>query len=70
MSPAETAGLLRYLESLPRNISLVIIEHDVDIVFSLAERILVLNFGEVLADGLPEEIHKDERVQAAYLGVG
>jgi branched-chain amino acid transport system ATP-binding protein len=46
----------------------VIIEHDMEVVFSLADRITVLHHGTILATGTPDEIQKNEQVQAAYLG--
>jgi len=57
------------LAALPRELSLLIIEHDMDAVFSLADRIAVLNYGEVLADGTPDAVKSDSRVQEVYLGV-
>jgi branched-chain amino acid transport system ATP-binding protein len=47
----------------------LIIEHDMDAVFSLADRIAVLNYGEVLADGTPDEVKTNPKVQEVYLGV-
>ncbi|MBV9120953.1 MAG: ABC transporter ATP-binding protein [Chloroflexi bacterium] len=69
MSPAETARTIAMLASLPRDLTVLIIEHDMDAVFSLADRIAVLNYGEVLADGNPEAVKADPRVQEVYLGV-
>jgi branched-chain amino acid transport system ATP-binding protein len=46
----------------------LIIEHDLDVVFRLATRVTVLHLGRVLADGTPGQIRADERVQRAYLG--
>ena len=51
-----------------RGLAIVLIEHDMRVIFHLADRIMVLAEGSVLAEGTPDEIGKDERVQAAYLG--
>lgn len=69
MSPAETSRTIQMLAGLPKELTLLIIEHDMDAVFSLADRIAVLNYGELLADGTPEAVKADPRVQEVYLGV-
>jgi branched-chain amino acid transport system ATP-binding protein len=70
MSPVETREMIRMLRGLPREVSLLLIEHDMDVVFALAERITVLHLGEILAQGTPEEIERDKRVLEVYLGGG
>ncbi len=64
----ESGRILEVLERLPRDISILIIEHDMDLVFRFAQKITVLVQGEVLTEGSPEEIARDRRVQQVYLG--
>ena len=68
MSPEETARMTRMLEGLPREVTLLIIEHDMDVVGSLAERVSVLHYGEVLTEGTFDEVKRDPRVYEVYLG--
>lgn len=69
MSAKETREMVTMLNSLPQNITLLIVEHDMDVVEAIAKRIIVLNFGALLADGPLEEVRKNKEVLAAYLGV-
>ncbi len=68
MSPAETLEMTRFIESLPRSLTMLIVEHDMDVVFSLADRITVLHYGQVISEGIPREVRADPRVQEIYLG--
>jgi branched-chain amino acid transport system ATP-binding protein len=68
MSPEETARMTRMLEGLPRDVTLLIIEHDMDVVGSLADRVTVLHYGEVLTEGTFDEVKRDPRVYEVYLG--
>ena len=70
MSPEETHRMTRLLMALPREVTLLIIEHDMDVVFSLADRITVLHYGEVLTEGVPDAVRVDARVYEVYLGTG
>jgi branched-chain amino acid transport system ATP-binding protein len=68
MSPAETTAMVGLLAELPREITLLIIEHDMDVVSALADTITVMHLGQILADGAAGSVRRDPRVQAAYLG--
>ncbi|WP_427912017.1 ABC transporter permease subunit [Ramlibacter sp. MMS24-I3-19] len=68
MSPSERAETVSLLKSIARGRTLVIIDHDMDALFELAERITVLQEGRLLVEGTPEDIRRDPQVQAAYLG--
>jgi len=70
MSLAESAQLTELVRSLPREITVVIVEHDLDIVFALAQRVTVMHLGKVLLTGSPEEVRTSRAVQEAYLGTG
>jgi len=65
---SECERILQTLEKLPSDIAILIIEHDMDLVFRFAQRITVLVQGTVLLDGTPEEIARDKRVHDVYLG--
>lgn len=70
MSDEETWRTVELLRVLHREegLTLLFVEHDMEVVFGLAHRITVMHLGEILARGTPEAIARDERVQAAYLG--
>ena len=68
MSPAETAHMTELLRGLPREITLLVIEHDLDVVMALADRVTVLHYGKVLAEGTSDEVRAMPAVQEAYLG--
>jgi branched-chain amino acid transport system ATP-binding protein len=65
---AERQELLNTVAALPADVSVLLIEHDMDIVFRFATRITVLVNGRVLAEGPPQEVARDPRVKEAYLG--
>jgi len=68
MSPTETARMADLIRRLAEGRTVILVEHDMDVVMSFATSILVLSRGAVLAEGSPDEIQRDPRVQEAYLG--
>ena len=68
MSPAETGRAVTKIRELAKQIDIVIIEHDMEVVFEIADDITVMTQGAILASGTPREIAADERVREAYLG--
>jgi branched-chain amino acid transport system ATP-binding protein/branched-chain amino acid transport system permease protein len=68
MSPRERVETVSLLRSIARGRTLIIIDHDMDALFELAERITVLQEGRVLVEGTPAEIKGNAQVQEAYLG--
>ena len=68
MSRSETARAVALIREVTQGRTLVMVEHDMSVVFGLADRISVVVYGEVIASGRPEEIRADPRVKEAYLG--
>ena len=68
MSPRETAAMVDLLSALPAELALLVIEHDMDVVFRLADRITVLDYGRVLIEGTPAEVRRSAAVRRRYLG--
>lgn len=70
MSPTETGETKDLINEITDEIPTLLVEHDMDVVMDISDRIAVLNQGELIAIGAPEEIQEDERVQKAYLSGG
>ena len=64
----ESARMVKLLQELRREVTIVLVEHDMDAVFALADRISVMVYGRVIASGAPSEIRQNEDVKRAYLG--
>jgi branched-chain amino acid transport system ATP-binding protein len=68
LSPVETRQLIEIIRQLPSHLGILMIEHDMEVVFSLADHITVLYYGEVLASDKPDVVAANERVREVYLG--
>jgi len=70
MNPVERTRTLRNIKELAQtgDVTFVIVEHDMDVVFSLSDRVIVLHRGEIIGDGSPDEIKKNPQVREVYLG--
>lgn len=68
LSDSEIEGFMALIRDIARNATVLLIEHNMDVVMGLAERITVMNAGRILAEGTPAQIREDASVQRAYLG--
>ncbi|MFZ1813681.1 MAG: ABC transporter ATP-binding protein [Rhizobiaceae bacterium] len=68
LGPTESSAMVTFLNKLKGEHTILLIEHDMDAVFALADRISVLVYGRIIATGLPDEIRENEEVRHAYLG--
>jgi branched-chain amino acid transport system ATP-binding protein len=68
LGSTESARMVRLLQELRREVTIVLVEHDMDAVFALADRISVMVYGRVIASGVPAAIRQNEEVRRAYLG--
>lgn len=68
VSRTESKRVINFVEGLAKKMKIIIVEHDMDIVFSISDRVVVLAQGSILADGTVEEVRNNEDVQRAYLG--
>ena len=70
MSPEETRAMQTLIGGLPADLTMIIIEHDMDVVFGIAERVTVLDYGTILLEGDPAEVRASDVVRQRYLGGG
>jgi branched-chain amino acid transport system ATP-binding protein len=68
MGPEESAAMLKLLHELKGTLTIILVEHDMEAVFALADRVTVLVYGRIIASGEPAEIRSDPEVRRAYLG--
>ncbi|MCH9853718.1 MAG: ATP-binding cassette domain-containing protein [Alphaproteobacteria bacterium] len=68
VGPAMIEGFQRLLHDLPKDLTIIIIEHDMDIAFSIADKITVINFGEIVFEGTPQQTKGNKTVRDIYLG--
>jgi branched-chain amino acid transport system ATP-binding protein len=69
LTKEESADVIKIVKKLGQEITVLVVDHDMDMVFELAERIIVLHYGQIIADGTPEEIQADQRVREIYMGI-
>lgn len=68
MSPAETQRLTELIAALPDEVTVLLVEHDLDMVFELADTVTVMHLGRHLTTGTPDQVRASAEVQQAYLG--
>jgi branched-chain amino acid transport system ATP-binding protein len=68
LSPAERGPMAETIRRLPSDLTVVLIEHDMELALGLADRVTCLYYGQVLAEGAPDEVRSHEKVQAVYFG--
>ena len=69
LTSGERLGVMEMIRNLPPDIAVIIVDHDMDLVFGLANRIIVLHYGQIIAEGTPEEIQAHPRVKEVYMGI-
>lgn len=69
MSPSETERTVKHIQRLSKTTNIILIEHDMEVVFEISDLITVMAQGQLLMQGVPDEVAKDERVRDVYLGI-
>jgi branched-chain amino acid transport system ATP-binding protein len=68
MSPAESGKMIEVIQDISKRVTILLIEHDMSLVMNISQKIIVLDYGNKIAEGTPEEIEKDPEVRRVYLG--
>jgi len=68
MSPRETERTMHLIRQLAKDVAVILVEHDMDVVMAISDKISVMHQGAIIAEGNPDEIQKNDRVREAYLG--
>ena len=68
LSDAEVDDFITLIKEVAQTTTVLLIEHNINVVMALADRITVMNFGQIIAEGSPDEIRQNDAVQTAYLG--
>lgn len=69
LTSGESADLIKKINDVGRDLPAIVVSHDMDLVYGIADRIIVLHQGKIIADGLPKEIAADSRVKKIYMGI-
>ena len=69
LTATESADIVAMIHSLGADITVLVVAHDIDLIFGVAERIIVLHYGQVIADGMPQDIEANAEVREIYMGI-
>ena len=68
LSPAETIETMNLIQEISKRVTILLIEHDMNVVMTISKKIVVMNFGKKIAEGTPQEVEQDPEVRRVYLG--
>jgi branched-chain amino acid transport system ATP-binding protein len=68
MSPRETEQTMHLIRQLAKDVAVILVEHDMEVVMTISDKISVMHQGAIIAEGNPDEIQKNDQVREAYLG--
>lgn len=69
LSKEEGSDVIALIKNLKSDITVLMVDHDMDMIFEVADRIIVLHYGQIISDGTPEMIQRDQRVREIYMGI-